>query len=114
MIALVVYACLATQPETCGQTIVTWSDSAAELSCTAAEPATLTLWKEAHPEMVVSRHWCMPDRSQLAAASATSNDPRILPLDPCQVTSRAQGIVWQARNPGLPAVRACAEARLSN
>lgn len=114
MIALVVYACLAAQPETCSQTIVTRSDNPAELSCSAAEPAALTLWKEAHPEMVVSRHWCMPDRAQLTAASATPGDPRILPLDPCQVTSRAQGIVWHARNPGLPAARACAEAGPTN
>ncbi len=110
MIALVVYACLAAQPETCGQTIVSWSDSPAELSCTAAEPAALAHWKLSHPDMVVARHWCMPERSPRAAAGVASADPRILPLDPCQVAGRSQAIVWHARNPGLPAVRACAEA----
>jgi hypothetical protein len=104
MIALVVYACLASQPDTCSQTVVQWSPTPQELGCAAQMPAPVTAWATANPDQTVQDHWCRPTRIQ---AVAVVDDPRVLPLGACDVRSRATAIVWSYRHPGVVAAEAC-------
>lgn len=106
MIALVVYACLASQPDTCSQNVVRWSDQPAALSCSSEQPAPVTEWAAAHPDMIVKDHWCTRARVQTTRAAAL-NDGRALPLAACDVRSRSTAIVWSYRNPGVSAADEC-------
>ena len=106
MIALVVLACLADQPGSCSQTLVTWATTPSEIDCGLAEPDPVTQWAAANPEMQVQGYCCMPMQAQVSAAH-TLADARNLPLDPCDVTTRAKAVIWSARNPGLSAIEAC-------
>ncbi len=105
MIALVVYACLATEPATCTQEVVQWADQASALSCSAPTSAPLTAWTAAHPDRIVKSHWCMTALGPTGADSASH--ARVLPLSACDVHNRATAIMWSHRNPGKTAVEEC-------
>jgi hypothetical protein len=105
MIALVVYACLATEPATCSQEVVQWADQASALSCSAPMSAPLAAWAEAHPDRIIKNQWCMADLGPARDASATQ--ARVLPLTACDVHNRATAIMWSHRNPGKTAVEEC-------
>ena len=106
MISLVVIACLAAQPETCAPTVVLWSDQARVLSCAAPDPAPLAAWAAAHPDMIVKDHWCLPSRASVSGPKGIGA-AMVLPLEACDVTTRARAIIWSSRNPGKPAVEEC-------
>ena len=106
MIALVVYACLASQPESCSQNVVLWAEQPKVLYCADDTSAPLDAWAAAHPDLMIKSHWCMPGRATIQTASAKT-DPRILPLEACDVRNRATAIIWSSRNPGVSAAAEC-------
>ena len=58
MIALVVFACLASQPDTCSQNVVAWSDQPAALTCSAEQPALLAAWSAALVRWLIISRSC--------------------------------------------------------
>jgi len=106
MIALVVFACLASQPATCSHQVVRWADQPETLNCAAEISAPVSDWAQAHPDMQVKGHWCMTDLGQTLDASGLQS-VRVTPLSPCDVRDRATGRMWSNRNPGVSAVAEC-------
>ena len=106
MIALVVYACLATQPDSCSPQVVQWADHARMLNCGAETSAPLRDWAATHPDMTVKDHWCMTDLGQ-ALDDGSPRSARVLPLMACDVRDRATARMWSIRNPGLSAADEC-------
>ena len=102
MIALVVSACLVSQPHTCQQDVVAWSLPDQMTTCAEMVDDKLPLWARAHPNFIIQSTWCQPDRGTTNSAKpvvAPAKLPADLPAD-CPLNSRAAVMAWSHQNPG--------------
>ena len=105
MFALVVSACLASQPQTCIQDVVGWSPSPLPESCAALVDTAMPLWARAHPNYRIQSTWCQPGHSRNAAAQ--SQNVRIKWAAECPPHSRPAVMAWVHQNPGKSYSKAC-------
>ena len=105
MIALVVLACLSSDPTQCSTTTIALAQEPSELGCGVLPSDRANAWAAAHPDFVVSRHWCVPAArlNQLGVPAR-----KVLALDPCLLRDRRTANLWAERNPGVTAAQACA------
>lgn len=106
MIALVVLACLASEPDVCSRNVVALSEQLPAMTCSQDLSAKAADWAVANPDMIIKDHWCMTLGSRSGQSTALV-DARALPLGACEVTNRAAAVVWSYRYPGVSAIEEC-------
>jgi hypothetical protein len=71
MLALVVTACLASNPAACGDQILAWMPYESKSSCVLNSRQRMAAWAREHEELMVKGYTCMAGRHGTSPRSAT-------------------------------------------